>query len=121
MEDELEEQEEDIWINFLVLLHPFSNIKITYYFNYEPRLNSIFSRNNLPRIKDGAYVINLNDKKSKGKHWVSLFIDRNTAVYFDSFGIKCIPQEVLNKVRDKSITYNIFRIQDNDSFIIFSE
>ena len=25
-----------------------------------------------------------------------------------------IPQEVLNKIRDKSITHNIFRIQDND-------
>ena len=25
-----------------------------------------------------------------------------------------IPQEVLNKIRHKSITHNIFRIQDND-------
>ena len=40
-------------------------------------------------------------KKSKGKHWVLLFIDRNTAVYFDSFGIEYIPQKVLNKVKDK--------------------
>ena len=40
-----------------------SNIEITYYFNYEPRFNGAFLRNNLPRIKDGAYVINLHDKK----------------------------------------------------------
>ena len=53
-------------------------------------------------------------KKTKGTHWVSLFIDRNTAVCFDSFGIEYIPQKVLNKVRDKSITLNIFRIQDNE-------
>ena len=39
-------------------------------------------------MQDGAYVINLNDKNSKGTYWVSLFIDRNTAVYFDSFGIE---------------------------------
>ena len=52
----------------------------------------VFLRNNLSRIKDGAYVINLDDKKSKGKHWVSLSIDRNAAVYFDSFGIEYIPQ-----------------------------
>ena len=26
-------------------------------------------------------------------------------------------QEVLNKIRDKSITHNIFRIQDNDSIM----
>ena len=63
------------------------------------------------------YVLNLHGKKTKGTHWVSLFIDRNTAVCFDSFGIEYIPQEVLNKVRDKSITLNIFRIQDNESIM----
>ena len=34
---------------------------------------------------------------------------------FDSFGIEYIPLEVLNKIEDKSITHNIFRIQDDDS------
>ena len=38
-------------------------------------------------------------------------------MYFDSFGIEYIPQEVLNKIRDKSITHNIFRIQDNESIM----
>ena len=33
--------------------------------------------------RNGAYVINLDDKNSKGTSWISLFIDRNTAVYFD--------------------------------------
>ena len=47
----------------------------------------------------------------------SLFIVRNLAEYFDSFGIEYIPQEVLNKIRDKLITHNIFRIQDNESII----
>ena len=49
----------------------------------------------------------------KVKEHISLFIDRNTAVYFDYFGIEYIPQEVLNKIKDKSITHNIFRKQDN--------
>ena len=49
--------------------------------------------------------------------WVLLFIDKNMAVYFDSFGIEYIPQEVLSKIKDKSITQNIFRIQDDDSVI----
>ena len=39
----------------------------------------VFSRHNLPRIKDGAYIINLDDKQSKETHWVSLLIDKNTA------------------------------------------
>ena len=76
---------------FLVPLHPLNNIEITNYINYKPRLNGVFSRNNLPRIKEGAYVLNLDDKKSKGTHWVALFIDRNLVVYFDSFGIEYIP------------------------------
>ena len=49
-----------------------------------------FSRDNLTRIKDGAYIINLDDKQSKGTHWASLFIDRNIVVCFDSFGIEHI-------------------------------
>ena len=46
-----------------------------------------------------------------------MFIGKNLAVYVDSFGIDCIPLEVLNKIRDKSITHNTFRIQDNESIM----
>ena len=68
----------------------------------------------MPRIKDGANAINIYDKNSKGKHWVSLFIDKNTTIYFDSFGIEYIAQEGLRKIKLKSIAHNIFRTQDND-------
>ena len=87
------------------------------YFNDESRFNGVFLRENLSRIKDSAYVINLGDKQSKGTHWVSIFIDRNTNVLFD-FGIireEYISQEVLSKIKDKSIAHNIFRIQSDDS------
>ena len=50
-------------------------------------------------------MINLNDKKSKETHWVLLFIDRNTAVCFDSFGIEYTLQEVLNKIRIQNVEY----------------
>ena len=56
MEQKLEEKEED---TFLFPLHPLSNIGITSYLNDEPRFNGVFSRDNLPRIKGGAYMINL--------------------------------------------------------------
>ena len=65
-------------------------------------------------------MINPDDRKSKGSHWVPLFIDRNTAVYFNSFGIEYIPQEILNKMRDKSqyikntIHYLLDEIKHND-------
>ena len=70
------------------------------------------------------YVINLHDKQSKETHWVSLFIDRNTAVYFDSFGIEYIPKEVSNKIKDKSITtyleYNLMILLCVDFLLLLS-
>ena len=66
------------------------------------------------RMNDGEYVINLDDKQSKGTHWVSSFIDRNTAMCFNFFGIKYIPQEILSKIKDQLITLTIFRKQSDD-------
>ena len=48
---------------------------------------------------------------------MSLFIDINTALYFDSFVNEYILQEILKKITHKSITHNIFRIQDNESIM----
>ena len=78
MEEELEEQNKDIWIKSFISVSSFKQCRDYY---YKPRFNGIFARNNLPRIKDRAYVINLDDKNSKVTQWVSLFIDKNTAVY----------------------------------------
>ena len=78
------------WTKVLVLLHSLSNIVIIKYFNYKSRFNGVFSRDNIPRIKDGAYVINLDHKQSKGTYWVLLFIDGIASAYFDSFGIEYI-------------------------------
>ena len=36
-------------------------------------------------------------------------------MYFDAFRIEYNPQRVSNKIKEKSISYNIFRIQDDDS------
>ena len=47
-------------MGFLMLPHPLTNFEIQRYYQNEPRFNSAFSRNNLPKkIKHGAYVINL--------------------------------------------------------------
>ena len=53
-------------------------------------------------------------KNTRGTHWVLSFNDGNRTVYFNSFEIEYIPQEVLNKIKDKAVTHNIFRIQDNE-------
>ena len=74
-------------------------------------IKSGYLRGNLPRINDGGYVIDLNDKQSKGTHWTSLFIDRNTVVYvyLDSFEIKYILVEVLSTLKERSLTRNTRR------------
>ena len=71
---------------FLVLLHPLNNVDIINYFHYEPRFNGIFPRKNLPKIKDGAYVINLNDKKVKkhiGPHYLMTEIQLYTLILLE--------------------------------------
>ena len=58
------------------------------YYQNEPRFSGVFSTNNLPKkIKDGAYVINLDDYADVGTHWIALFCNRNEIAYFDSFGV----------------------------------
>ena len=39
----------------------------------EPRFNGVYSRNNLSKMKGGAYIINLDEYELIGTHWF-LFI-----------------------------------------------
>ena len=41
--------------------HPLTNFKIQKNYQNEPKFNGVYSRSNLPKIKDGAYVINLDE------------------------------------------------------------
>ena len=71
----------------------------------------VFSRDNLPNtVKNGAYIVNLDEYHDIGTHWVALYVNNKTATYFDSFGIEHIPKEV-QKVNNRDIITSIFRIQ----------
>ena len=72
----------------------------------------------MPKIKDGAYVINLDEYSDIGTHWVALYVQNNNVTYFDSFGVEHIPKEIKAFIdRSLCITTNIFRIQAYDSII----
>ena len=71
-----------------------TNFGMQNYYQNEPKFNGVYSRNNLRKIKDGVYVINIDDYKSIGAHWIALYLNVNNTVYFDSFGVKNIPKEV---------------------------
>ena len=59
---------------FLVPLYLLINFEIRRYYQNEPRFNGVYSRDNLPnKIKDGAYVINLDEYADVGTHWISLY------------------------------------------------
>ena len=74
--------------------HPFTNFEIQRYYQNEPKFNGVYSRNNLPKIKDGAYVTNHDEVKSIGTHWIALYVNGNNIMYFDSFGVGHIPKEI---------------------------
>ena len=60
-------------MGFLILPHLLKNFEIQKYYQNEPRFNSVFSRNILPKtIKDGAYVTNLDEYADVGAHWIAL-------------------------------------------------
>ena len=89
--------------------HPLTNFEIQKYYQNEPRFNGVYSRDNLPKqVKDGAYVINLDEHKDTGTHWIALFCNRNEIVYFDSFGVEHLPKEIKKFVGNKNIKVNIF-------------
>ena len=107
---------------------PLTNFEIQEYYQNEPRFNGVFSRDNLPnRIKKGAYVINLDEYRDIGTHWVALYVNNETIIYFDSFRVEHIPNEVMKftgneqsssaKARNEKIITNIYRIQAYDSIM----
>ena len=68
-----------------MIRHPLTNFEIRRYYQNEPKFNSVYSRNNLPKIKDEVYLMNLAELKSIGNHWIALYVNDNNVIYFDSF------------------------------------
>ena len=54
--------------------NPLTNFEIQKYYENKPKFIGVFSRDNLSKkIKDGAYVINLDKYADTGTHWIALF------------------------------------------------
>ena len=75
-------------MGFLMLPHPLTNLELERVYQNEPRFSGVFSKNNLPeKIKNGAYVIDLDEYVDFGTHWIALFCNKNEIVCFDSFSV----------------------------------
>ena len=86
--------------------HPLTDFEIQKYYQNEPRFNDVYSRDNLPErssveIKDGTYVINLDEYSDIGTHWIALYVQNNDVTYFDSFGVEHIPKEIKTFIGNK--------------------
>ena len=101
-----------------LLPHPLTNFEIQEYYQNEPRFNGDFSRDNLgSAVKNGAYVTNLDEYHDIGTHWVALYVNNKTIIYFDSFGVEHILREIMKFIARKKIITNIYRIQAYDSIM----
>ena len=59
--------------NVLIPPHGLTNFEIQKYYQNEPIFNGVYSRNNLhDKIKDGAYILNLDEHFDIGTHWITL-------------------------------------------------
>ena len=78
--------------------HPLTNFETQRQYENEPRFNGVYSRSNLPKkIKDEAYIINLDD------------CNESEIIYFNSFGVEHVPEEIKEFVGNKNLIANIFK------------
>ena len=96
--------------------HPLTNFEIQKYEN-ESKFNGFFSRNNLSKIKDGAYVINLDEYESIRTHLMALYVNANNIIYFDSFRVEHISKEIERFIGNENTVTNIYRIQEYNSIM----
>ena len=69
----------------------------------------------------GAYIINLDEHADVGTNWIALFCKKNEIVYFGSFGVEYICEEIKEFIEkfpgNKIIKTNIFRLQEDNSLM----
>ena len=51
--------------------HPLKNFEMQNYYQNEPNFSDVYSRNYSAKTKDRAYIINLDEFKSIGTHWIA--------------------------------------------------
>ena len=79
------------------------------YYQNDPQFYGVYSRSTLPKITDGAYVINLDVYKSIGTHRITLYVNGDNgsesynATYFDRFVVKLISKEIKKFIGNKSM------------------
>ena len=83
-------------------LHSLTYFEMRNDYQNELKFKVVYSQNSLLNtMKDEAYVVNLDEHKSIGSHWIALYANGNTVTYF----------EIKRFIDIKNIITNIFKIQ----------
>ena len=82
-----------------MLPHSLTNYEIQKCYQNEPEFNVVYSRNNLSKIKDRTFIINLYKYESIGAHWIALYLNAENVTYFDSY----FDKKILISYFDKKI------------------
>ena len=86
-----------------MLPHPLTNFEKQKYYQNEPKFNSVYSSNNLPKIKDETYIINVPEYDSIETLWLALYVNTEKVTYFDCFGVENIPKETKQFIGNKNV------------------
>ena len=62
--------------------HSLTNSEIQKCYQNEPRFNDVYSWDNLQKIRDGAYIINIDEYSDIETHWVTLDKQNNDVTWF---------------------------------------
>ena len=92
-------------------------MKCKIFYQNELIFNWVYSRDNLTKIRNKAYIINLDEYFDIGTHLVALHVHNDDVNYFDSFGVEHIPKEIKTFFKNKNKKPNIFKMQAYDSIM----
>ena len=62
-------------------LHPLTDFEIQKY-EHKLKFNGVYSRSNLSKIEDGAYITNLDEYESLGIHWIALYVNAEKLTFW---------------------------------------
>lgn len=95
-----------------------TNIDILNHSEIIPYFRGVYMKDKLPRKpkKIECGIINLDDSKNEGTHWVAYAKQNNYCEYFDSYGDLKPPLELERYLKNVEIFYNYRRYQRFNSF-----
>ena len=63
-----------------------------------------------------SVIVNLSRENQPGSHFISIYVNKTKAYYFDSLGLPCINRDISKYLKQYSVTSNVNQFQCLDSF-----